>query len=676
MILQGKKKIFFSFLIFISLLSSAFADRTWKKIGPAGGSVYEIVPDRNNPNIWYSIVNDTLYRSFDNARSWKKIAEFVQSIALQSKESSLYMIAGSNDSTLFKSVDHGSTFTSLGKSPPTSRGLKLDQNDSGLIYSMNGHSLYRSSDDGRSWVELPVQFTATSDFFGCDPTKFDVIDILPSPISPERIYASIQFFQCPIVNHKRVQASILLESLNRGTSWEVILQSSTDAYSFEFDPAFPDHAFAFNGRQIQILTSTGWLLISKVPCPGTGCSANELVETNGQPGRLLLQQTFYFQGTYSSRLLRSENGGKTWIVQTSPFSVYLRTLRSMSLPFAGLVAGTEYSGLYRKAQDQKWQSANEGIESKIILNRVLASGSKLYAYQEVYYGILLFRSDDRGEHWKNLLGTLPPTRIISVGVSPHNGNDLMLAGTPSKNTITFYVSRDGGQHWKVSFSVIGRRLSSDANVLFDPVLPNVVFLSTGFEVYRSIEFGVRPNLVKVDGTFRMLDLAADVTNPQTRYLTDGRAVFKSTDAGSSFQNIESIPIEDDGDGAAYLCQVGTKPGTFLVDNDNMAVLMTTNGGERWRYLSSVRAGHSGGGDPPGAGKLISADFEGMHFYAESHGHLFESTNGALSWRRLNHEWPVEKRSRDSIYSSDVAYSKGLLVVATNFGLFKTAANRN
>jgi hypothetical protein len=212
--------------------------------------------------------------------------------------------------------------------------------------------------------------------------------------------------------------------------------------------------------------------------------------------------------------------------------------------------------------------------------------------------------------------------------------------------------------------------------LFDPISPNVVFLNTGYGVYKNSEFGFRPNFVKVNGVFRMVDLAADVANPNIRYLTDGSRVFKSNDEGSNFQNTGSIPIEDDGDGAAYLCQVGTKPGTFLVDNDNMAVLMTVNGGERWKYFSRVPAGYSGGGDPPGAGKLISVDFEGLHFFAESHGHLFESTNGAISWRRLNHEWPVEKRLKDSIYSSDVAYSNGLLVVATNFGLFKAIVNRN
>ncbi len=665
------KTFLLSGMIIVFLLSNAFAaDRTWKQIGPAGGSVYEIIPDRSNPNIWYSIVNETLYRSSDNARSWKRIAEFVHSIALQSKEQSLYTLAGSNDSTLFKSLDYGETFTALGKSPPASRGLKLDQIVAGLIYSMNGHSLFRSSDDGRSWQELPVQFTADSNFFGCDPTKFDVIDVLPSPISPERVYASIEFFQCPIVNHKRVQASVLLESLNQGTSWQVVSENNNEGYSFEFDPAFPDHAFAFNGRQIQILTSSGWSSISKVPCPGVGCSAKQLVETVGRPGRFLLQQTFYLHGLYSARLLRSENGGKTWIVQASPFSTSLRTLRSMSLPFAGLVAGTEYGGLYRKIQNQKWQSANSGIESKIVLNRVLASGNKLYAYQEEYYGILLFRSDDRGEHWKDLFGTLPPAQIISLAISPHNGNDLMLVGTPSKNTTTFYISRDGGLHWKVSFSIIGRKLSSDVRILFDPLQPNVVFLNKGYGVYRNSEFGFRPNLVKVNGIIRMMDLAGDVTNPKIRYMTDGYKVFKSNDGGLSFQNTGSIPIEDDGDGAAYLCQVGTKSGTFLVDNDNMAVLMTTNSGQRWRYISQVPAGYRGGGDPPGAGKLIPADFEGMHFYTESHGGFFESNNGALSWRRLNHEWPVEKRLKDSIYSSDVAYSNGLLIVATNFGLFK------
>lgn len=168
----------------------------------------------------------------------------------------------------------------------------------------------------------------------------------------------------------------------------------------------------------------------------------------------------------------------------------------------------------------------------------------------------------------------------------------------------------------------------------------------------------------------MFDLVADVTQPNIRYVTDGLRVFKSNDSGSNFTNTGTVPLEDDGDGAVHICQVGTKPGTFLVGNDNMAVLITTNGGERWKYFSQVPAGRSGGGDPPGAGKLISADFEGLQFFAESHGHLFESTNGAISWRRLNHEWPIEKRLKDSIYSSDVAYSNGLLVVATNFGLFK------
>jgi hypothetical protein len=157
-------------LLLLIFHSPLFAlERQWKSIGPHGADVYLMAPDRNHPNLWYSIFEISLYRSVDYGRSWKKILENVDSFAVHPKDSSLYVISHSifgEGAFISKSIDQGSTFQTLGNVPATNL-LRLDPNLSGLMYvgTTYDKQIFRSTDEGKSWAELTISFDLNSDFF-------------------------------------------------------------------------------------------------------------------------------------------------------------------------------------------------------------------------------------------------------------------------------------------------------------------------------------------------------------------------------------------------------------------------------------------------------------------------------------------------------------------------------
>src|SRR5262245_50675551 len=61
-------KWIFAFLL--CFFHNCIAHAQAQYVGPNGGIVTAVVPDRNNPQVWYSINNENLYRSTDQGRHW------------------------------------------------------------------------------------------------------------------------------------------------------------------------------------------------------------------------------------------------------------------------------------------------------------------------------------------------------------------------------------------------------------------------------------------------------------------------------------------------------------------------------------------------------------------------------------------------------------------------------
>src|SRR5205809_8025046 len=107
------------FLIYAAALNAA---NRWQSIGPNAGTISQLMPDRNNPNIVLAINDSSLYRSTDQGSHWKKVpianANFVQ---IASKTGQVFVLSyvlppeidtayGAGNATLWVSGDAGSTF--------------------------------------------------------------------------------------------------------------------------------------------------------------------------------------------------------------------------------------------------------------------------------------------------------------------------------------------------------------------------------------------------------------------------------------------------------------------------------------------------------------------------------------------------------------------------------------
>ena len=118
----------------------------------------------------------------------------------------------------------------------------------------------------------------------------------------------------------------------------------------------------------------------------------------------------------------------------------------------------------------------------------------------------------------------------------------------------------------------------------------------------------------------------------------------------------------------YITQKGQLPDPFLLTNSWERLLHTDTGGRWWRTLSQVPAGNSGGGDPPGARRVVSAGSTGRHFLVPTKLGFFESVDGGFHWKNINKEFPEQN---GTLYFQTVSDPQsGILVVTTeHYGMF-------
>lgn len=137
------------------------------------------------------------------------------------------------------------------------------------------------------------------------------------------------------------------------------------------------------------------------------------------------QRDIYFAGTFGNGVLRSTDGGKLWVSANNGltdnfiYSVYM--FPGSSTVFAGATGKVFRSTDY----GQTWQLFNLGVSAKI---NVIESGPDnvtLYAGTE---NNGLFRSDDNGATWLQLINPMQGLSVISILKNPSGD---LYAGTKS-----------------------------------------------------------------------------------------------------------------------------------------------------------------------------------------------------------------------------------------------------
>lgn len=608
------KRILCSFL-FMILSLIANADSSWKWVGPPGGTVAELVPDRSNPNLWFAVNNSSLYRSGDNGSTWeRKQLEDVVSVSVNPLGSEVLVITGRgfHQRKIWVSHDTGKNFQLRATIPFPLRKILPHPQKRDVLYAFGfpPYDLGVSTDHGLHWKifkNIPGEFYE-------DYEELEFTDFLVSPMNQEMLFASGSI----VTDYHSFAISI--QSSDSGNTWTV----ESKKYGLHWDPAFPHRAFSCSHDGIRKLTDKGWVKISNQPADELSSvpnTENVLVATRlDQHAFLPIVSTF-----------RSNDVGKTWTKVQLDLQNNVSVLNGSS---NGMLAGTQGGGIYRK-NESGWRSVNTGIRESRIIN-VELGGDKIYGLSGIVSyqpgGRFLFKRDAETDSWSNLGFGMPLAKIAqieTIAVNPLKP-DLVFALVPPSELLR---STDGGQTWSV-VEGLPKRFLFGSRISFDLKQPDVVYFSRSSDpaVFRSTNGGL--NFSRLPANFDLvgfpLHVLPDANNPQIIYFSSqDRGIFKSTDGGESVQLLRPF-------GCGEFCKNGPldiaplpQQDSYLVLLGRGQVMLTQNGGQSWERIGQIK-----GTDLGDTTKLLPMSNNGLDFIAVFNSKLFESHDGGKTWNNI------------------------------------------
>jgi photosystem II stability/assembly factor-like uncharacterized protein len=316
--------------------------------------------------------------------------------------------------------------------------------------------------------------------------------------------------------------------------------------------------------------------------------------------------------------------------------------------YVGLAGDTDpgrfvSSGLFRSAEGTgPWESIGERVhrapEVRAILTDPTRPGRVTVGTQR---GV--FRSDDRGERWRQLDAPEPGLAVWSLAAHPRDPDTLLAGYEPC----AIVRSTDDGRSWErlpveVAFPAV--TLGPDmpkrvTGIAVDPGDPEAIYASVEIGgLLRSLDGG-RSWACMTDGLYVVEDgvdlhaVAVHPARPGTVTVAGRIGTFRSEDRGLRWRSLGVPPLRPKGSYCRTLAAPREDPSTLYLgagndfDGDKGALFVTRDEGRSWRALDL-------------GGPLKSTIFAlaldparpGHVCCATKYGGVFRSEDGGESWR--------------------------------------------
>jgi len=276
----------------------------------------------------------------------------------------------------------------------------------------------------------------------------------------------------------------------------------------------------------------------------------------------------------------------------------------------------------------------------------------------------IYQSTDAGNSWTQLTNGLPSSNFgrTALAISPINPSVIYAGITDASiyQTIGLYRTTDGGATWAVvsTQDYVGTQGWYNNVVVIDPRSTDTVFCS-GYSIYKSTNGG--SNLTSVSPSDVHVDhhaIAFDLTNPNVMYFGTDGGIWKSTDGGSTYIDVNNSYVTTQfypGLAVYPLDSVTTLGG--LQDNGTLAYYGNPNWGQVY---------YNDGGwcaiDPTNKNNM----------YAESqYGDIEKSTNGGLTFGSITNGLPSSSSDWNFLSPFVIAPSNPNILYAGSSNVYKT-----
>ena len=487
---------------FSSIFISKDSGGSWTKIPIPIGSdraVDSIAIDPRDVNIMYVGTWWRAYKTMDGGKTWKTITSGMiddsDVFAVNIDPRNPDHVIASACSGIYESTNAGDKWVKVQGIPSTSRRTRdILQNPAiaGPVYAATTQGFWMSPGGSKGWMlttsrDLEVNSIAVHPddpnriFIGTNnsgvlvstdggrnftPTNDNFTSRLTYSITPDieqtdRVYAATH-------NTMAGGGGYFYYSDNGGNSWQQAKGLDVNAirpYSVIQDKATPNNMFL--GTNIGVYKSTdrgvSWVLIKAVKPPVKGRTPVKRTPAKTTAKGAAVKRTAIVAAT----------------APPAPKKILALTEKVNELTFTndgknGLLAGTD-TGLYRTYDITKgWEkvSFGDGIDPKVYI--VLANENEPNTLWVGSERLGVFVSHDEGSTWARVTATPEGIPITSIAVDPKRP-DYVYVGT----TQALYISRDGGQSWKMRGN--GLPLGSFTSILINPDNTDEVFVSSSLE---------------------------------------------------------------------------------------------------------------------------------------------------------------------------------------------------
>ena len=436
------------------------------------------------------------YKSTDRGQTWSALLgelPFLDRAGLRIaadpiRQGEVYYSSGAPGLQLYKSVDHGASWTAITSLNMPALFMEFDTSSPGTIY-FGWPQMFRTEDAGETW-ERVSQFGQTRDLW-IDPRDSD------------RLVLS--------------WGSGLSQSLDRGATW-------TSFPAFEDRRVYDLEARAMAPARMLAGTSTG--VYSSEDDGATwsrrveGLIATRIVDLAvDEVAGLLLAADL------NAGLRRSEDRGLNWqSVQDSPIAP-----RFVELDRSGNGYSAGIQGVHRSEDaGLTWSLPDNDVRFSRIDDLVAPSAAPGRVYAVA--GTRVFRSDDFARTFTETHRF--PGLQRELAVPPDDPNRIYVAGTPNG----LEVSVDGGESFEAMTGLPG---TSFYRVRTDPTDGRVIYLfSNEQRLFKSGDRGVTWLEVGAglpEGEFHD-DLFVDALT-RAVFIVSRTGLYRSTDLGSSFERV-------------------------------------------------------------------------------------------------------------------------------------------